>query len=237
MRRQAGFTLIEIAIVLVIVGLLLGGVLKGQELITSARVRNVASQLEGVKIAYLGFQDRYRSLPGDYANAQAGANIPGPTTTLGCTGANCQNGRIDAGVGVGVNESILAWHQLGRAGFINGSFDGVGDSTAPSPLNSPTNPFGGNMQIVFDRNFSDAVGTTDVFNVKTGTNVPSGIVAEIDRKIDDGVALTGSFRSASLATGGTAAWEGSTASCLTASPAFLHNAAQDIKTCGGVALQ
>src|ERR1700687_5960308 len=111
MRRQSGFTLIEIAIVLVIIGLLLGGVLKGQELITAARVRNIAAQLDGVKIAYLGFQDRFRSLPGDYANTQAGANIPGPTgqPTLGCTGATCQNGRIEAGAGVGTNESILAW--------------------------------------------------------------------------------------------------------------------------------
>ena len=66
MRKQQGFTLIEIAIVLVIIGLLLGGVLKGQELITSARVRNLISQQDGVKVAYFGFLDRYRALPGDY---------------------------------------------------------------------------------------------------------------------------------------------------------------------------
>ena len=69
MRKQTGFTLIEIAIVLVIVGLLLGGVLKGQELITSARVRNMISQQDGIKAAYYGFQDRYRALPGDYREA------------------------------------------------------------------------------------------------------------------------------------------------------------------------
>src|SRR5476649_546217 len=126
MRKQTGFTLIEIAIVLVIVGLLLGGVLKGQELITAARVRNIAAQLDGVKIAYLGFQDRYRSLPGDYVDAQAAANIPGPTPTLGCTSGNstCQNGKIDPGSSP--SESILAWHQLGRSGFINCSYDGGG---------------------------------------------------------------------------------------------------------------
>ena len=63
MRKQRGFTLIEIAIVLVIIGLLLGGVLKGQELITSARVRNLISTQDGVKAAYFGFLDRYRALP------------------------------------------------------------------------------------------------------------------------------------------------------------------------------
>ena len=69
-RKYAqGFTLIEIAIVLVIIGLLLGGILKGQELITSARVRNLISQQDGVKAAFFGFQDRFRALPGDYTAA------------------------------------------------------------------------------------------------------------------------------------------------------------------------
>src|SRR5688572_32426776 len=91
-NRQAGFTLIEIAIVLVIIGLLLGGVLKGQELITSARVRNLISQQDGIKAAYFGFLDRYRALPGDY-NA-ASTNIPG--ISAGCNAGNGNgNGRIE----------------------------------------------------------------------------------------------------------------------------------------------
>src|SRR4051812_7793743 len=98
MRKQQGFTLIEIAIVLVIIGLLLGGVLKGQELINAARVRNVAAQLDGVKIAYLGFQDRYRQFPGDVTDTFATANIPGAGATGGCGAAGtngCNNGTID----------------------------------------------------------------------------------------------------------------------------------------------
>src|SRR5215470_5599339 len=94
--RSKGFTLVEIAIVLVIVGLLLGGVLKGQELITSARVRNLISQQDGIKAAFFGFQDRYRALPGDYAAASAniaGVNIAGDG-----------NGRIEAGGGGAIHE-------------------------------------------------------------------------------------------------------------------------------------
>ena len=63
---QRGFTLLEIVIVILIVGFLLAGALKGQELITSAKVRRVAGQLDEVRSAYFGFQDRYRALPGDY---------------------------------------------------------------------------------------------------------------------------------------------------------------------------
>ena len=88
MRSQKGFTLIEIAIVLVIIGLLLGGILKGQELITSARVRNLISQQDGIKAAFYGFQDRYRALPGDYQLASQ--NLGGATAATNGNG----DGRI-----------------------------------------------------------------------------------------------------------------------------------------------
>ena len=62
-RMQAGFTLVEIAIVLVIIGLLLGGILKGQEMITQARIKNVVNDFNGITAAYFAYQDRYRSRP------------------------------------------------------------------------------------------------------------------------------------------------------------------------------
>src|SRR5690242_21667536 len=100
-RYTQGFTLIEIAIVLVIIGLLLGGVLKGQELITGARVRNLISQQDGVKAAYFGFLDRFRALPGDYASATT--TITGVSTASGCglgtsIGNGNGNGQIEASV-------------------------------------------------------------------------------------------------------------------------------------------
>jgi len=64
-RAQKGFTLVEIAIVLVIIGLLLGGILKGQEMITQAKIKNVIADYSGISAAYHGYQDRYRAIPGD----------------------------------------------------------------------------------------------------------------------------------------------------------------------------
>ena len=73
--RNSGFTLIEIAIVLVIIGLILGGVLKGQEMITNAKIKRVVNDFDGVAAAVFSYQDRYAALPGDdnRANARWGA--------------------------------------------------------------------------------------------------------------------------------------------------------------------
>src|SRR2546425_1241422 len=59
MHKAQGFTLVEIAIVLVIIGLLLGGILKGQEMITQAKIKNSIADFSGISAAYHGYQDRY----------------------------------------------------------------------------------------------------------------------------------------------------------------------------------
>ncbi len=116
--RNSGFTLIEMAIVLVIVGLLIGGVLAGQQLIQSARVRNLISQQDGVKAAFFGFQDRYRALPGDYSRGQPEHQL----RRLPCFNGD-GNGRIEApSIRRHFHEEILAWSHLAAAGFINGSY-------------------------------------------------------------------------------------------------------------------
>lgn len=193
-KRQKGFTLIEIAIVLVIIGLLLGGVLKGQELITGARVRNFIQQQDGVKAAYFGFLDRYRALPGDYS--QANGNIPnlGTVCTTGTPGNGNGDGQI-APAGTQPHEALLVWEHLSKAGFINGSFT---CAAAQSTATSPSNPYGSVLMLQYDALYQGA-GTASRHNLKTGTQVPSDILAEIDRKVDDGNPLTGSFRAPAAA--------------------------------------
>jgi prepilin-type N-terminal cleavage/methylation domain-containing protein len=193
-QRQSGFTLVEIAIVLVIIGLLLGGILKGQELINNAKVRNVADQQNAVKAAYYAFQDRFRALPGDFSKASS--NIS--TTAVDGNG----NAQITG------NESVHAWNHLTSAGFLSCSACATvsGAPGTATDLNSPVNAFGGVMLIQFDGVYNNATLATgsDINNIKTGNQVPSNVLAEVDRKIDDGNPRTGSFRFSTFGATGTA---------------------------------
>jgi prepilin-type N-terminal cleavage/methylation domain-containing protein len=230
MRKQSGFTLIEIAIVLVIIGLLLGGILKGQELITSARVRNLISQQDGVKAAYFGFLDRYRALPGDYN--QASANISG--VAPGANGNN--NGQITANgvAGATIDEHIAAWDHLSKAGFITGSFT---YAAAPeTPASAPTNPYARYLRLIYD-NIYGTNGGPARHNLKTGNQIPSDILAEVDRKIDDGVATGGAFQFSTYDGGGTGGSAPTGAgSCYAAAAPNNWVAANPVTNCGGASL-
>jgi prepilin-type N-terminal cleavage/methylation domain-containing protein len=229
MRKQAGFTLIEIAIVLVIIGLLLGGVLKGQELITSARVRNIISQQDGVKAAYFGFLDRFRALPGDYslastniANVAAGANGNG-------------NGQILTSATDVIDEYIAVWDHLSKAGFINGSYTYA--ASPENPGTAPTSPYARYIQVIYDSVYGAGGGALR-HNIKTGNGIPSELLSEIDRKIDDGNPVTGVFQFSAYPGGtGTSA---STApvgagTCYSAAAPFTWTA-PTVSNCGGASL-
>jgi prepilin-type N-terminal cleavage/methylation domain-containing protein len=221
-RRNQGFTLIEIAIVLVIIGLLLGGVLKGQELITGARVRNLISQQDGIKAAFFGFQDRYRALPGDYAAANPNINCAG-----GCPNGD-GNGRIFE-----TNEPILVWTHLTAAGFMNGSYNATSSTTTPADANTPKNPYSVYLQLKYDAVYGDPGSTSSSkHNLKTGTQVPVEIIAEVDRKIDDGRPYTGSFQFSEY-TPGASGTEPDSALCVTTGN---WNIAGGETNCGGASL-
>jgi len=181
-KRQTGFTLVEIAIVLVIVGLILGGVLKGQEMIANAKVRNVIDQTTGIQTAVFAFQDRFRALPGDYSRATT--NIPG------VTGNGGGNGQVNTNA-----ERGLFWQHLSSAGFITGSYDGAAaaNNLTCTSTTCASNAFNGAMMYSWGASASGMTGS-NAHELRIGGSIPVGIVAEIDRKIDDGVPDTGTFQ-------------------------------------------
>ncbi|MDP3172332.1 MAG: type II secretion system protein, partial [Polaromonas sp.] len=91
-KKQAGFTLVEIAIVLVIVGLLLAGVLKGQELIESSRAKNLGKDMDAIAAGMISYTDRFKRTPGD----------DGPLATLQARGGTWANITV-----AGNNDGIL----------------------------------------------------------------------------------------------------------------------------------
>ena len=185
---QGGFTLIEIAIVLVIIGLLLGGVLKGQELINTARVRALNNSVDGITAAWFSFQDRYRGFPGDYS--QASVNLPGVTTA---NATNAGNGLVDT-----PEERGFVWTHLQAAGYITGSFDGavVAENEYRCNLTTcPDNGFGAGMNLSYTTQSKGLPATAaDAHELITGGGIPVEVLAELDRKVDDGKPLAGAMQ-------------------------------------------
>ncbi len=223
-KKQSGFTLVEIAIVLVIIGLLLGGILKGQELINSARVRNMADQNSGIQAAYFGFIDRYRQVPGDWAAAAAAQAIGDATVTLGGNG----NGRIDNTLA----EAAAVFSQLSKSNFLGGGFTPA--TAAPgtealyiSTVASPINAFNG--PLILTRNAGYSGTTSTRLNLHMGVNVPVSIARELDIKVDDGLPNTGVLRmtipDGTVTTFDTISFESNVPTCTTVDTADKAGAA------------
>ena len=233
-RRQAGFTLVEIAIVLVIIGLLLGAILKGIQMINSAKVRRLAELSTSVQAAYAGFTDRYRRVPGDWNAAAASIAIGAPIT-----GGGNNTGRIDNPPGFAVwMESNALWEQLAKADFISGRYLGSG-FVEPDTGNAlaPLNPFGRVMLVGRTADIEGAASAR--LHVMLGRGIPVAIAREFDVKLDDSVPDKGSIRAtlddASLTTFvGINRWGGREASCVNATP--LWNIASDSQDCNAVSL-
>ena len=185
---QAGFTLVEIAIVLVIIGLLLGGVLKGQELIENGRVKSAANDFNGILAAHNSYFDRYRRLPGD-----DGPNLPALTNRGGAWAGVTNFGNLD---GVIVAAAANTFDGLGgdgpgyfqhlkAAGFINGN-------PADAAANAlPPNPWGGRFGIV---NAAAIQGRVAANLLLCTSNVPGKAAQALDTQFDDGLPNTGSLR-------------------------------------------
>ena len=190
--EQKGFTLVEIAIALVVIGLLLGAIFKGEELITQARVKNVIADFSNVSVAFHGYYDRYGALPGDDSSAAVRWAAPTAATSGngdGQVAGTYNNGNAPCVAGV---ESCSWWDHLRRAGFISGSgatlprnvvggLAGVqvGDGTAPTygPVLGGPGGAGGFAVLIH-----------------CSANLPEKIATAVDVQLDDGARNSGTVR-------------------------------------------
>jgi prepilin-type N-terminal cleavage/methylation domain-containing protein len=193
MKKQAGFTLIELAIVLVIIGLLLGGVLKGQELINSAKVKNMATDFKNIQVYIYGYQDKFKALPGDDRSAATHVGAAASTNGDG-------NGEIGgAWNSTGATESYYFWEHIRRAGLASGSTDSAITNTTYLPTNNEGGPVG-----IQSKPQNTIAGLTGSYAVCSG-GIVGKIAKQLDVQMDDGDTTKGSVMVAAAVNGTTPA--------------------------------
>lgn len=195
-RRQSGFTLIEIAIVLVIIGLLLGGILKGQELINSARVKNLATDFRNIPVFIYGYQDKFKALPGDDGAAKVHV---GAVATDGNGNGVIEGNWYDTTA----SEAFYFWQDVRLAGLA----PGVTDTTSATYL--PQNASGGTIGIQSGTTDAAKTPIKDKNGIAIGgayvicsTSILGKFVKQLDIQLDDGETDSGSMMATPTTTPG-----------------------------------
>ncbi|MBC8413213.1 prepilin-type N-terminal cleavage/methylation domain-containing protein [bacterium] len=184
-RDQKGFTLVELAIVMVIIGLMIGAVLKGQAMIDDAKQKRFLNDLKGISAAYFTYFDRYNAYPGDDPNG----------ASRGWTGvaAGDADARIEGNYTTPAGESQEAWQALRYTGLLSG------DPTATGAASLPSHPYGDQFGLT-NYNFGTGVG---IRNCVFADNIPGNVAEITDIKFDDGIYNTGTVRGSAAYTSAT----------------------------------
>lgn len=180
--NQRGFTVIETAIVLVIIGLLTGGILKGQQMIDNAKYKAWVKQIDGYKTAIYSFRDQYKYLPGDFPYATRKLpQIPDVTYYNGNG-----NGLIGSGGCPNVNtcEGAEAIIHLMGAGLIQGDPTRT-DSKIPTPI-------GGTLHVIININTSSLANDQRLTMIFF--EIPARYAKRLDEEFDDGIGNSGNIR-------------------------------------------
>lgn len=178
--RSSGFTLVEVAIVLVITGLLIGGILRGQELVSQARAKSLVNDFSGVAAATLAYRDRYKAWPGDDENADTrwstfSALRGNGNGVVEGNYNDMPSGPLTVNLATGAGESANFWWHLRISGFVFGPISG------PLAAEIPTTAAGGLLGVQWGS------GLTNFFPglMACASGLTDRMVQTIDAQLDD----------------------------------------------------
>ncbi len=204
-KNQTGFTLVEISIVMIIIGLLIGGTFGGIRLVENMRVNKTVQDLKAIESAALSFKDTYGRLPGDIRNPAS--RLPN-CTAMPCSTSGNGDRQLDTALASraalgNANERFTFWHHLQAAGLIAMDFHSTTNMTFGE--GQPDAPLGGGYRVdkingQFGGGASYAFRGAVIFNTVEPSAalawplpmvIACPLIASVDRKMDDGICYNG----------------------------------------------